>query len=155
MPTTATNRAYHRQPERGDESDLQRILRDKDSKDFHDLRDRAAYVYCTGTFPTHLRSFMMSLLRISTRYQLKPVALDGRSGSMELTPEVRQALDLDNHPMVSRVRDFVEDGWKIFFQRELNERRPYSKVLMYKKEGRDIQKICVQADGSILEGWAR
>lgn len=146
---------YHRQPEVGNETDLQKILKDRDSKDFQDLRDRAAYVYCTGTFPTHLRTFMMSLLRIATHYQLKPVALDGRSGSMELTPEVRAALDLEDHPMVSRVRDFVEDGYKIFFQRDLSERRPYSKVLLYKKERSGIHKIVVQADGSILDGWPR
>lgn len=144
---------YHRQPEKGSVDDLTRIVNEPETKDFVDLRDRAAYVYCTGTFPTHLRSYMMSLLRIATHYQLKPVALDGRSGSMELTPEIVKALDLDHHPMVARVRDFVEDGYKIFFQRELNERRPFSKVLMYRKDGRNMHKLIVQSDGSILDGW--
>lgn len=144
---------YHRQPAKGDENDLQKILTDPTSKDYQDLRDRAAYVYCTGTFPTHLRSFMMSLLRIATHVRVQPVALDGRSGSIELTPEVRAALDLEDHPMVSRVRDFVEDGYKIFFQRDLTDRRPYSKVLLYKKEAGEIHKLVVQADGSILDGW--
>jgi hypothetical protein len=144
---------YHRQPAKGDENDLQTILKDPETKDYQDLRDRAAYVYITGTFPTHLRSYMMSLLRIGTAYSLKPVALDGRSGSMELTPEVRKALDLEDHPMVSRTRDFVNEGYKIFFQRDVNERRPYSKVLLYKKDGGVMHKLVVQADGSILEGW--
>ncbi|QSY98640.1 hypothetical protein J2J97_31720 (plasmid) [Rhizobium bangladeshense] len=144
---------YHRQPAKGDEADLKNILQDKETKDYQDLRDRAAYVYVTGTFPTHLRSYMMSLLRIGTHYSMKPVALDGRSGSMELTPEVRKALDLEDHPMVSRTRDFVEDGYKIFFQRDVNSRRPYSKVLLYKKMDGGTHKLIVQADGSILEGW--
>lgn len=46
-----------------EDEDLREVLTDPDSKEFSDLRDRMAYVYITGAFPTHLRSYFTNLLR--------------------------------------------------------------------------------------------
>ena len=135
------------------EDEVERILAETGSKEYNDLRDRAAYVYVTGTFPTHLRPLSVSLLRMITRLSRKPVSLDGRSGSQKLNEKTAQALSLASHPMVMKVLELVQDDWKIFYQREATERRPYSKIPMYRIEGATTLRITVQVDGSILDGW--
>jgi hypothetical protein len=155
MQASSTDYGKVAKPKAGkdSENELAEVLHDPESRNYQELRDRAAYVYCTGIYPTHLRQLMMGFLRIATRTQVQPVALDGRSGSIAVTPEVAKALDLDSHAMVSRARDYVEEGYKLFFNHKATDRRPYSKVLLYKKSGKNIHRIVVQADGSVLEGW--
>jgi len=141
--------------------EIDTFLRYKDTDDpqlqkaYTDFRDRAAYVYVTGSFPTHLRSFFTSLLRKATRHASKPVALDQRSGSIQITPQVVKQLQLDNHPMVEQVRNYLKHGFKIQASRGVTERRPYSRVFMFREApmGRGVAKITVQIDGSMKEGW--
>lgn len=130
-------------------------LPDPATKEYTDLRDRAAYVYATGTFPTHLRTYFTSLLRAVTRYSRKPVSLDGRTGSMQVLPENIQALNLDQHPMVKKVRDYISKGYHIQVAQDVRARRPYSKVFLFKKEpGGHTDLVTVQVDGSIKDGWS-
>jgi len=125
------------------------IPADHTSKEFKDIQDRAAYVYATGTYPTHLRSAMMALLSKIARVGHEPASLDGRGGVIHVDQEMVRRLDLDNHPMVTKAREFVKAGWKIQVARDIKARRPYGKVFLY----RDNQQMTVQADGSIKEGW--
>ena len=109
-----------------------------DRKVYQDFRDRAAYVYATGTFPTHLRTFFTGLLRKATRYTTEKTSIDLRHGSMLMDQKVIDTMDLDHHPMVKKVTD----------------RRPFSKVFLFKQKGRiATNQITVQIDGSVLEGW--
>lgn len=120
-----------------------------DTKEYADLRDRAAYVYATGTFPTHLRTLMVALLRKVARYSRAPASLDGRVGCMHVDPEMVARLGLDQHPMVVQVRRHVADGWRIQVARDVKARRPFGKVFLLKGNTR----VTVQADGAIREGW--
>jgi hypothetical protein len=134
--------------------DLAALLKSKDSKEYQDFRDRAAYVYATGTFPTHLRRFFTALLAKATRYQRHPVSLDSQFGSMKITPQVARALKLEEHPMIRKAREYVNQGYRIRVARELTARRPYSKLFLYARARTGTKQVTVQADGSVKEGWA-
>lgn len=127
------------------------IMADSNSKDYQDLRDRAAYVYITGSIPTHLRTLMNSLLRKLTQYSRTPVSLDGRLGSMRLDEGCIAALGLESHPMTKKVRQYLNDGYRIAVARDHKSRRPYSRVLLMNPTSG--LRITVQADGSIKDGW--
>jgi hypothetical protein len=134
--------------------DISRLLHDKNTKDYEDLRDRAAYVYVTGSYPTHLRTYMVSLLRKITRYSRSPVSLDRRLGSLAVDDTRAKQLGLDEHPMVTKVREFVKDGYRIQLSRDdASSRRPYTKVFLWKRTGGGMQQITVQSDGSVKDGW--
>lgn len=122
-------------------------------KEYDDFRDRTAYVYVTGSFPTHLRSFFMSLLRKATRYASAPSALDKRAGSLRVTPDIAKKLDLEGHPMVSQTRAYIKHGFKIQTSRGLTDRRSYAKVFMFRDTNFGVEKVTIQADGSVKEGW--
>lgn len=126
------------------------IPQDRDSKEYADFRDRAAYMFCTGAFPTHLRTHFTALLRAVSRYQGKPASLDGRVGNMHLDPAVVQELGLEDHPMVRKTREFVSRGYKIILAQSLKDRRPFSKVRLIGPSG---DKVTVQIDGSLKDIW--
>ena len=121
---------------------------DPGTKDFYDLRDRAAYVHVTGAMPTHLRSYMTGLLS-------KIASFTGQRGlnSLEVARQNAALLGLDSHPMVKRTREFVKDGYNIVVAPDIKARRPFSKVFLWKQEGRVLQKVTVQSDGSVLPNW--
>jgi hypothetical protein len=132
------------------EQELRSILSDPRSKDYKDLRDRAAYVYITGSFPTHLRTLMTSLLRAVTKYSRTPVSLDGSRGSIKLDNEMVDALGLDEHPMIRKVKHYIDQGYRLQPSPfSLKDRRPFSRVYLTK----DNDKVIVQADGSVRDGW--
>jgi hypothetical protein len=133
------------------ETDLEVILRDPEHPEYQDLRDRAAYVLVTGSYPTHLRNLMNSLLRKLTRYSRQPVSLDGRIGSMRLDQEAIERLDLEAHPMVRKTKEFLGKGYRIQVAKDLRARRPFSRIKLLHPVTKD--QIIVQADGSIREGW--
>ena len=129
--------------------EIGRIHSDPKSKEFKDLRDRAAYMYITGTHPSHLRTFFTQALALVSKMHNNPVSLDGLSGALKLEDEVVQELDLPNHPMVLKATRYVRDGWRIKPSRSPNARKPYTKVLLYKGQ----QQLTVQIDGSVLDHW--
>jgi hypothetical protein len=131
------------------EVEIERILADPKSKEFKDLRDRAAYMYITGTHPSHLRTFFTRALTLVSKMHSKPVSFDGLSGMLKLEDRIVQKLDLENHAMVRKVREFVADGYKIKVSRGPNSRKPYTKIFMFKGP----TQLTVQIDGSILDGW--
>lgn len=117
-----------------------------------DIRDRTAFVYITGSFPTHLRKNYTAVLRAVTKYFRSPTALDNRVGNIGVTDTVVADLRLEEHPMVVGVKRFLAEGYLIQPARYTVSRRPYSKVFLYKKE--DVsQRVTVQVDGSVKQGW--
>jgi hypothetical protein len=120
-----------------------------------DLRDRAAYVYVTGQFPSHLRRKYTGMLRALTHYFKKPVSLDGRTGHLKLDDEVIRDLALDSHPMVRKVREKIAAGYFIQPSLGLGTRRNFWKIFMFKLNADNIPfgHIIVQGDGSIKDGW--
>lgn len=122
-------------------------------KEVEDFKDRAAYVYITGSFPTHLRRYFVGLLRKATNFASAPSSLDRQSGSVMLKPEVIQEADLQNHPMVKKVREYVREGYRIQKSRGVAERRPYSRVFIYKNSNMGAVRLTVKSDGSVREGW--
>jgi hypothetical protein len=123
------------------------------SKVRDDIRDRAAYIYVTGQFPSHLRRNYMGILRaISASFQ-KPVALDGRSGSIKLTSEVVSDLNLENHPMVKEVRAKIDEGFLIQPSRGIQSRRPFTKVFMHRRARGGTELITVGHDGAVKRSW--
>lgn len=125
------------------------ILAQPTSKAFKDLRDRAAYMHITGTHPSHLRTFFTQALSLVSKMHNDPVSLDGLSGALKLEDEVVSKLNLPSHPMVVKVRRYVQDGWRIKASRGPNARKPYTKVFLYKA----AEHITVQIDGSVLDHW--
>lgn len=130
--------------------EVEALMRDTRSKGYKDLRDRAAYMYITGTYPSHLRTFFTRALGLIARIHNRPVSLDGRSGNMKLDDNIVAKMDLANHPMVLKTREYVESGYRITVSRGANNRKPYTKIFLSK--GND--EVTVQIDGSILDHWA-
>jgi hypothetical protein len=118
-----------------------------------EIRDRAAYVYVTGQFPSHLRRNYTGILRAMSQRFRKPVSLDGRSGTLALNGDVAVDLKLEDHPMVREVRRRVSEGFVIQPSRGMSTRKPFGKVFMYKTNRRKVERVTVQIDGSVLEGW--
>lgn len=134
--------------------EIEKLLHDKNTKDFEDLRDRAAYVYVTGSYPTHLRTYMTAMLRKITRYSRTPASLDRRLGSMQITQDNVVRLGLEDHPMVREVREYLGKGYRIQLSRDdITTRRPYTKVFMFKRTGLGFDRLTIQRDGSIKDEW--
>lgn len=135
-------------------ANMANILHNSKSKEFEDLRDRAAYVYVTGTFPTHLRKYFTAILQGITRYSRSPVSLDRRIGSMQLTEDMIVQLGLTDHPMVRKAKHFIDQGYQIQVGFSMKARRPFGKVQMFKNTKAGVsERVTVQADGSVNEGW--
>lgn len=134
------------------DADVEAIIRDHKSKEYHDLRDRAAYMYVTGSFPSHLRTFFTRVLSMISRYHSSPGGLDGSSGNQRIDDMMVGKLELEKHPMVMKVREYVDAGWRIQLARGANERKPFSKVFLWKGRNPTYQ-ITVQIDGSVLDHW--
>lgn len=121
------------------------ILSDPSSKAFKDLRDRAAYMYITRCYPTHLRPFFTGALTEMRRYANRDA---GRAGfEFELT-FVHQ-LELDDHPMVERVRELVGQGWRVDDPIGANARHSFQKVHLSMGD----LKRTIRTTGEVVLGW--
>ena len=136
--------------DKDDDLDLTKddIPKDPNSKEYIDFRDRAAYVYITGTFPTHVRKYFTTLLRMATESAMGKSSLDGRSGHLKVAPDVVAILRLDEHPMVRKSKTYVSDGYVLATPTSVKDRRPFGKVdLVHPKTG---DKVTIKSDGSVL-----
>ena len=128
-----------------------------DPKARQDIRDRAAYVYVTGQFPTHLRKNYTGVLRAVTSYFRKPVSLDGRTGSVLLNKGVVTDLQLDEHPMVQTVREKIGEGFVIQPSRGISgskARRVFGKIYLYRRnDNTTVDMITVHSDGAVKSNW--
>ena len=144
----------HEQRRAAVEKDLARVLQDNRSKEYTDFRDRSAYVFITGAFPSHLRDYFNALLSGGARRVREHTSLDGQGGSMKVDPDVVEALKLPDHPMVKKVREFVGNGYRIVLTRPHTTRKPYSRVFVAQvKDGLYVNKKTINLDGSVKEGW--
>ena len=137
-------------------SDLELVLQAIGTKEFNDFRDRAAYVYITGAFPTHLRPFFTALLRQATTCSREPTGLDGRIGTMKIDPATVGRLDLESHPMVRKVREYLRQGYRVQLLRrnDITARRPFTKIYLFREDhGILMEQVTVQIDGSIKDNW--
>lgn len=123
-------------------AEIDRILDAPDSKKYCDLRDRAAYVFVTGTLPSHLRTFFTRALVLIIRMH--------RSGSFKVDEFIVEHMALENHPMVIKVREYLACGWRIQVSKGPNSRKPFSKILVH----RGGKQKTIQIDGSVKDGWA-
>jgi hypothetical protein len=136
------------------DAEISKTLAQPESKEYADLRDRAAYVMITGTFPTHLRPHMTGLLRKMSHYSLTPAALDGKSGSLGLDATFVDALKLAQHPMVAKAQALIAEGYLIQASRDVKARRPFSRVFLYRTDDTgNPQQITVHLNGATLDGW--
>ncbi|WP_312781039.1 hypothetical protein [Brevundimonas sp.] len=131
-------------------SDVSRILSQPQSQDFADLRDRAAFLFITGSHPSHIRAFFTQALSLVSKMHNQPTAFDARQGSLKLNADMVARLDLNDHPMVQQVRRFTEDGWRIKQVFGPNARKPHTQVLLWKGQ----RLVTVKIDGSVLDYWA-
>ena len=128
---------------------IEHILADPQSKEFKDLRDRAAYMFITGTHPSHLRVFFTQALSLVSKMHNAPQSMDGLSGALKLNGDVVERLDLRAHPMVLKVRECVSNGFRIKTSRGPNARKPYTTVFLFKGQ----EQVAIQIDGSTLDRW--
>ena len=132
---------------------IEDILAHPKQKSFRDLRDRAAYIFITGCFPTHLRPEANELLRLLSSLSQGPTSLDGRSGSLLIMEEAAMRLDLRAHAMTRKVREYLDKGYRIADSRGSKSRRPYSKIFLFRRDAGKEERIIVQSDGSVLDRW--
>lgn len=132
-------------------SDVERILRKPKSKDFKDLRDRAAHLYVSGGYANHLRPFFSGALCIISSSPDGRLLADPQTGAIQVAEAFVQRLTLDYHPMVQAVRKLQGEGWRIQQSLGPNKRRPYTKVFLHRGEDRRT----IQLDGSMLDHWPR
>lgn len=126
----------------------------KGEKFYEDMVDRAAYIYTTGTFPSHLRRTYTDVLRGITEPYRKPSSLDGRHGRTILKPQVAEDMQIERHPMVRAVREKLRECYLIQPSRGFGTRRPFWRVFMFRLDGKQmVDRITVQGDGSVKKGW--
>lgn len=129
------------------------MLDELSDKDRRDLRDRAAYLFITGCFPSHLRRHFTRLLVAITTASSRPTSLDGVTGVMLIDRVIVDRLRLEAHPMVQRVRKRLREGYRIAVSRGQNCRNPYTKIFLSRGSGAEDQQIIVQIDGSEHDSW--
>ncbi len=134
---------------------IEQILGSASSKDLKDMRDRAAYVFLTGTHPSHLRRTWTQILSRISRFSKTATAIDGRPAELQLDQRIVTKLDLENHPMVTRVREYVAKGYRITISLGPNERKPYTRIYLSRGTGDATDLVTVQTDGSVLDHWRR
>lgn len=142
----------HSEPSHFDPA-IESILGHPAEKPYKDLQDRAAYMYVTGCFPTHLRGAASEWLRLVSTPSRSPSALDGRGGVMSILQPVATRLGLEMHPMVEKVREKVAQGCTITASRGPHARRPYGKVFLSRRIADGEDRIAVKIDGSVLDHW--
>lgn len=106
-------------------------------------------MHITGTHPSHLRTFFTQALSLVSKMHDQPQSMDALSGALKLNDDAVERLDLRAHPMVLKVREYVNNGWRIKTSLGPNARKPYTKVFLFKGQ----QQITVQIDGSTLDRW--
>ncbi len=122
---------------------------DLPQKELKDFRDRAAFLYLTGVFPTHLRDKYTRMLVQIARHPSGCSILDAKAGVFALNDAPAIKLDLENHVMVRKVHDYEGQGWTMVRSRGPNARRSYKKIFMKRGAARAV----VQSDGSVLDDW--
>lgn len=127
----------------------------KGTKFYTDVVDRAAYMYVTGCFPSHLRSTYTDVLRVISGPCRWPPSLDRRSGDRKLLDEVVADMQLERHAMVAAVRRKISQGYVIQPSLGFGTRRNYWKTFMFRptSDGRIALKVTVQGDGAEKQGW--
>lgn len=126
------------------------IPTDAKSREFVEFRDRAAYVYLTGTFPTHVRKHFTNLLKAATEFVRGPSSVDKRFGHIQITPDVAGQLKLDEHRMVRKVRELVEnEGFVIAQSSSIKERRPYGRINLVQPSTK--REVTVHVDGKVTD----
>jgi hypothetical protein len=119
-----------------------------------EIRDRSAYVFTTGQFPSHLRKLYTNMISEMTQPFRKPSSLDGRVGYIQLREEIAADLKLEQHNMVKEVRLQIARGFVIQPSRGFGTRRPYLKIFMFRpSDDRIGSPITVKIDGAIKQGW--
>lgn len=118
------------------------------------LRDRAAYMFITGHFPSHLRPKTVRYLRQISNFYKKPTSFDGRFGHAKLKDDAIRALRLNQHEMVKAVRAKIREGYFIQKSRGTGTRNGFSKIFMFTfHNGEPVHPITVTLDGAIKDGW--
>lgn len=123
---------------------------------FSRMADRAAYMFITGSYPSHLRPEATSILRNISLDFRRPVSLDGRLMGRRLRDEAVSELSLEQHPMVKAVRNKIEEAYRIETSRGPNTRRNFHKIFMFKLHSNQMtyHKITISIDGAVKDGWA-
>lgn len=118
-------------------------------------RDRAAYMYVTGQFPSHLRPKQTDFLRRISREYKKPSGLDGRVGHRMIHDEIAAHLKLEAHNLVRAVRKYIRLGYFIEPSRGHGTRRNFDKIFMFKlgSGNRIVEKITIFGSGAVKRGW--
>jgi len=129
---------------------LAEIIRAPGSKQFNDVRDRAAFTHVTGTCATHMRPQATGLLWITTEPVGEVPPLGGR-GPVRLSHYYFDKLALDTHPMVKAVGRKIAEAWDVCTFTGPNDRASFQRVFM--RRGDEKQRV--QVDGSVLLGWGR
>jgi len=130
---------------RPDPRKIFKMMACENTKDFADLRDRVAYMFVTGAYPTGLRPFFTGALNVLS----KSYAASDRFGPLQIDCSAIYTLDLQSHPMVAEGRRLMSEGWRLVVSLGPNRRRPYCN-LYFTREG---DRLSLNAEGWIKPGW--
>ncbi len=130
---------------RPDPRQVFRMMANENTKAFADLRDRTAYMYVTGAYPTNMRPFFTGALTVLS----EPCRASGRVGPFLIDSSAIHTLNLRRHPMVVEARRLLSEGWRLVVSFGANHRRPYGNL--YFACGQ--QRLTVNAEGWAKPGW--
>ena len=130
---------------RPDAQAVLRIMADKVSRQFTELRDRVAYVFVTGSHPTNLRPFYTGALNVLSTVARMP----SRYGPLRVDWCAIHELDIRNHPSVTGTKRLLSEGWELVISSGPNKRRSYQNLYFKKNDS----LITLKCDGSIRPGW--
>lgn len=131
------------------QQDIERVLSEPASKLRTDLSNRLAYVYITGAFPTHLRHTFMAMLVGLTSPGPSNMGLKGSHSAARIDDVIIRKLDLSQHPMVTKVAEYIAQGFRLAPAPSANTRRTFSRIYLCKGP----QRIVVKSDGAVLDQW--
>ena len=122
-----------------------KILTRKDTKAFADLRDRVAYMYVTGSHPSHMRPFFTGALNVLS----ETVNTSRRFGPHLIDRSAVYELDLNKHPMVIEARRLLAESWRLVVSLGPNCRRPYGNLYF----SRNQHRLTLNSEGWAKPGW--
>jgi hypothetical protein len=131
--------------------DLERLLAQPKSASYLDLRDRAAFIYATGAWPSHIRPRSDQLLSFCTDWSRR----NNPAGNFVIVPDVAERLHLNDHPLVSAVRDHVAMGYRVSEDPASSgeRRQPFGRVRLHREQSDgsgQVDEVTILLDGTAV-----
>lgn len=106
-----------------------------------------------AAFLRHLRVYVAGLLRGLSNYGRSTISFECRGDPATLIDQQIVALGLQGNPMIGAVRRLIAQGYRIR-PADQRARLPVTKVYLLRHAQGVEDRVTVEADGSVKQGWA-